>query len=253
MVRRKLVAGNWKMHKTRAQARAFVRELRAALDPPPPCDLAVFPPFTALSAVAEEMKGTNVVAGAQDLFWEKEGAFTGEVSAEMIREAGGEMVLVGHSERRHVLGEDDAVVVRKLGAALAGGLRAVLCVGEKMEQRKAGRAQEVVGMQIESALFCLDERALERVVVAYEPVWAIGTGLTARPEDAVTMHMLIRKLVADRFGTEVAGELLILYGGSVKPDNAGALLSEEEIDGALVGGASLEVSSFLAIARAACV
>jgi triosephosphate isomerase (TIM) len=250
MSRRKLIAANWKMQMSIGGATAFAGVLRSRLTGLPACDLAVFPPFFALPATAAALKGVPVAVGAQDLFWEKTGAYTGEVSGEMVIEAGGTHVIVGHSERRHVIGESDAIVAKKLAAALEADLAPVLCVGEKIDERESGEADAVVKRQLGAALADLGPSDLIRIVVAYEPVWAIGTGKTATPSDAVSMHAVIRREISGRFGAEAADALRILYGGSVKPDNAGALLGEAEIDGALVGGASLDVDSFLRIAGA---
>ncbi len=250
-MRRKLIAANWKMHKTRDEARAFAEALRERLDGVRHVDLAVFPPFFAVPVVARALRDTPVIVGAQDLWYADSGAFTGEVSPAMVRDAGAGAVIVGHSERRHVIGESDELVARKLEAALDAGLVAVLCVGERLEEREAGRERDVVGGQLEAALAGLDAARLERVVVAYEPVWAIGTGRTATPEDAEAMHAFVRAWVSERFGGPVGSALRIQYGGSVKPANAAGLLQRNEIDGALVGGASLEVDSFVAIAAAA--
>jgi triosephosphate isomerase len=251
MPRRKLIAANWKMNKTIGEAEAFVGELVRGTKGLERCDLLLFPPFFAVPRVASLLEGTGVGVGAQDLFWETNGAFTGEVSGAMVRDAGATCVLVGHSERRHVIGEDDAIVARKLAAALTAGLMPILCVGERIEQREAGKQEPVVQTQLETALGDLDAGAAARVVIAYEPVWAIGTGKTATPADAVAMHAFIRGWVTEAFGADLAERLRIQYGGSVKPDNAAALLGEEEIDGALIGGASLEAASFLAIASGA--
>ena len=250
MSRRKLIAANWKMQITIRGARAFAERLKSSFATPPPCDVVVFPPFLALPVTAEILEGTSVGVGAQDLFWEKNGAFTGEISGEMVVEAGGKFVIVGHSERRHVIGETNEVVARKLGAALDVGLTPVLCVGETLAEREADRAELAVEEQLEAALAGLARPRVENTVVAYEPVWAIGTGKTATPADAVAMHKFVRRYVARRYGESAAGALRVLYGGSVKPENAQALLREAEIDGALVGGASLEVDSFLRIADA---
>jgi triosephosphate isomerase len=249
MARKKLVAANWKMNKTIAEAEAFARELKTGLEGIS-CDLAIFPPFLSLAPVARILEGTAVRVGAQDVFWEDHGAFTGEVSCAMLLDAGAGLVLVGHSERRHLMGESDEVVAKKLGAALDSGLVVVLCVGEKLEDRESGRARSVVERQLISAFEHIDASLMRRIVVAYEPVWAIGTGRTASADDAEEMHAFIRSFAKDKFGDSVARDLRIQYGGSVKPGNAAELLGRDEIDGALVGGASLEVDSFLAIARA---
>jgi triosephosphate isomerase len=239
------------MTKTLADAEAFVDAFRGEMDSLPACDIAIFPQFFAVPPVARGFEGTRVAVGAQDLFWEKEGAYTGEISASMIHDVGASWVLVGHSERRHVLGESNEVVARKVRAALDGGLITVLCVGEKRDQREAGRAEAVVREQLDTAFADFGKASLSATVVAYEPVWAIGTGLTATPGDAEAMHVCIRDAVRDRFDADAAAALRILYGGSVKPDNAAGLLGREDIDGALVGGASLDPGSFAAIARAA--
>lgn len=250
MSRRKLIAANWKMQSTIRGASAFAERLKTSVQTDPGFDLTVFPPFLALPVTAEILAGTPVAVGAQDLFWEKTGAYTGEISGDMVVEAGGTFVIVGHSERRHLIGETNEVVARKLGAALDAGLTPVLCVGETIAERESGRAESVVEEQMETALAGLPQGRVERIVVAYEPVWAIGTGRTATPEDAVAMHRFVRGYVGGRFGAATADRLRILYGGSVKPENAGALLRRTEVDGALVGGASLDVDSFLRIADA---
>ena len=250
MSRKKLIAANWKMHKSIADAESFCSGLKAGLGDLPACDLALFPAFFAVPATAAVVRDTDVAVGAQDLYWEKQGAFTGEISAAMIADAGGTHVLVGHSERRHVLGESNEVVAKKLHAAINGGLTAVFCVGERLEDRDSGGAERYVAEQIDTGLSAITADALASVVVAYEPVWAIGTGRTATPEDAQSMHRFVRDDVSGRFGAEAAARLRILYGGSVKPENAAGLLVRDDIDGALIGGASLDVSSFLDIARA---
>lgn len=238
------------MQKGLDDALAYAAGLAGEIPATPAYDMVLFPPFFSMPGVAEALGEFPVGVGAQDLFWEKEGAFTGEISGGMIVEAGGTHVLVGHSERRHVIGEGNDVIRKKLDAALESGLIAVLCVGEKLEQREAGEAGPYVQEQLETAVAGLKASDMERIVIAYEPVWAIGTGKTATPEDAVSMHEFIRGIVKARFGADVAAAIRVLYGGSVKPDNAGSLLGEDEIDGALVGGASLEIESFLQIANA---
>ena len=230
-----LIAGNWKMNGTAASARALASAVAQAAGKSKGARAAVFPPFTHLALVAEALKGSPVALGAQDCSWEKSGAFTGEVSCDMLKEAGCAMVLVGHSERRHVLGETDEVVARKLRAALDSGLEAVLCVGETLAQREGGQTASVLKSQTQAALQGLKD--LSRVVLAYEPVWAIGTGKVATPAQAREAHGLIREVPA-------AKALPILYGGSVKPDNLASLLAEPGVDGALVGGASLDAAGF---------
>jgi triosephosphate isomerase len=249
--RRPLIAANWKMNKTVSEAIAFASELRSALPSLPACDLAVFPSFFAVRPLADSLAGTSVAVGAQDLHWEESGPFTGEVSAAMVRDAGATMVLVGHSERRYAMGEPLDVVRRKLAAALRGGLTPILCVGETLPEREAGRARPVVEAQLHDAFAGLSGAEAERTVVAYEPVWAIGTGRTATPGDAEQMHRAVRSWLRERFGDAVATLVRIQYGGSVRPDNAQILLSRPEVDGLLVGGASLDAASFAGIARAA--
>ncbi len=251
MPRKKLIAANWKMNKTAREAESFCAVLKTSLAGLPDCELLLFPPFIALPVVAKALQGTRVAVGAQDLFWEKMGAYTGEISGGMIADAGGTHVLVGHSERRHVIGESNSVVARKLAAALRAGLIAVLCVGERAEDRDASQAEACVGDQLLTGLADLETSAIGRVVVAYEPVWAIGTGRTASPTDAESMHQFIRQFFRDRYTEEVASRTRILYGGSVTPQNAPALLKRSDIDGALIGGASLDVGAYAQIARAA--
>jgi triosephosphate isomerase len=250
MARRKLIAANWKMYKTMGEATTFAGTLKASLPALSGCDLMLFPPFFALHGVARELAGTPVAVGAQDLFWEREGAFTGEISGAMIADAGGTAVLVGHSERRAIMGEDDEIVARKLKSAFAAGLNPILCVGENLQDRESGNATKVVKKQLTAAIAVTTKNEIRNLVIAYEPVWAIGTGKTATPENAEEMHRFIREFISARFGSAAGDELRIQYGGSVKPANAANLLSRAEIDGALIGGASLDVDSFVAIAAA---
>ena len=251
MSRTILIAANWKMEKTIGEAESFAKELTSHLDGLPACDLLICPPFFSVAPVAKALGGASVAIGVQDMFWEERGAYTGEISAEMIKDAGATHVLIGHSERRHVIGESNEVIARKLRAALDAGLIAVLCVGEKIEQREAGEHEAYVREQLNTALSGLEPEAMANVVTAYEPVWAIGTGKTATPEDAEAMHAFVRSWFSDQFNGDIADRMRILYGGSVKPDNAARLLSQGNIDGALIGGASLKVDSYTAIARAA--
>src|SRR5206468_3891758 len=213
------------------------------------CDIVVAPPFTALSTAVDETDGTRVAISAQDVHWEKEGAFTGEVSVRMLVEAGCTYTIIGHSERRQYFGETDETVEKRTRAAVAGRLKAIVCVGEVLAERDAGQALEVVGRQLRGGLGRLTESDLSHIIVAYEPVWAIGTGRTATPEIAAEMHAAIRKTFAEIYNEAAAGALRILYGGSVKPDNIAALMKKEDIDGALVGGASLDPASFAAIIK----
>jgi triosephosphate isomerase len=249
--RRPLIAANWKMHKTISEALSFASQVRAAVTSLAGADLVILPSFFAVRPLCDAFAGTPVAVGAQDLHWEESGAFTGEVSPGMLRDAGASMVLVGHSERRHVLGETSEVVARKFTAALRSGLTPILCVGETLAEREAARALPVVEAQLEDALGRVAAAEAARAVIAYEPVWAIGTGRTATPDDAARMHAAIRTWCRARFGEATAAGLRIQYGGSVKPDNAASLLEQEGVDGLLVGGASLDPASLVAIARAA--
>jgi len=239
------------MNKRVPEAVAFAGALRPLLPALSRCDLLIFPSFFCVRPLVDALSGTAAAVGAQDLYWEAEGAFTGEVSVAMLIDAGATHVLVGHSERRHVLGESDDVVGRKLHAALDGGLTPVLCVGETLPEREAGREREVVERQLVAAFEGRSVADAGRTVVAYEPVWAIGTGRTATPDDAEAMHRAIRAWLGGRFGPQTAAAARIQYGGSAKPENAAELLEREEIDGLLVGGASLDARSFAAIAAAA--
>jgi len=248
-----VVAANWKMHKTAADvAPYFEGFVDAAPAPRDGVELAFFPPFPILTAVVEAARARpDASAGGQTCHWESEGAFTGEVSAPMIAAAGGRRVLVGHSERRQLFGETDEICARKLRAALAAGLDPMLCVGETLEQRERGQARPVVLQQLTRAVDGLSREEHARLSIAYEPVWAIGTGRTAEPSDAQEMHAAIREILATLASPPVGRATPILYGGSVKPGNAAALLSEPDVDGALVGGASLDPADFAAIAAAA--
>ena len=246
-MRRRVIAGNWKMYKTQAEARAFIAALAPLVASSNHCDIVVAPPFTALTAAIEAVRGTPIAISAQDLHWEKEGAFTGEVSAGMLVEAGCRYVLIGHSERRQFFGETDTSVSKKILAALGSGLIPIVCVGETLQERESGEMQTVLRRQFTSGFAALTPDQFSRILIAYEPVWAIGTGRTATPELAVEAHRFLRGFAADAFSSELASRLRILYGGSVKPDNVKGLMAQEEIDGALVGGASLEAKSFAAI------
>jgi triosephosphate isomerase len=249
MPRKLLIAANWKMYKSISEAAAFSERLQNT-KLPSSCDLLIFPPFIAMRTVSELLQTTAVAVGAQDLFWEDEGAFTGEISARMIADAGGTFALVGHSERRHVIGESDEIVAKKLKSALGNGLKPVLCVGETLDEREGGTAEATVRRQLDSGLSGLSGEEMGRIVIAYEPVWAIGTGRTATPDDAEQMHIFIRGYLKGAFSGDIADKTIIQYGGSVKPANARTLLEREHIDGALIGGASLDVDSFLSIAGA---
>ena len=249
--RRPIIAGNWKMYTTASEGGALADAIRAQASDLDGIDLVLCPPYTGLAAVAERLQGSAIGLGAQNMHWEAEGAFTGEVSAKMLLTAGCSYVILGHSERRAYFGETNEGVHRKTVVALASGLTPIVCVGETLEQREADQTDTVVTTQVREALSGIDAADLARVVVAYEPVWAIGTGRVATPEQANAVHRCIRSLLTDLAAADLAQRIRIQYGGSVKPDNAGTLLSESDIDGALVGGASLEAESFLAIARVA--
>jgi triosephosphate isomerase len=250
MARTPLIAGNWKMHKTTAEAADLVRALLA--EPiPPGVEVAVCPPFAALGAVRSVLGGSTVRLGAQDMHWEAQGAFTGEISPVMLRDLGCHYVIVGHSERRQLFGETDESAARKTGAAFAHGLVPILCVGERLEERDAGQTEAVVIRQTVAGTQHVDGARASALVVAYEPVWAIGTGRSASGEEANRVITLIRRTLSDRFGEETAGHVRILYGGSVTPDNAGEFSAQPDIDGALVGGASLDAAKFRKIIEAA--
>ncbi len=238
------IAGNWKMFKTVQDAVVFVKELRSAVKDVADVEIVVAPPFTAVHAAAEAARNTNVGVAAQDLYWEREGAFTGEVSAPMIKEAGAEYVIIGHSERRRLFGETDATVNRKIFAAIAAELTPIVCVGETLEERERGETLAVLDRQIKDGLDRLSAEQLVELVVAYEPVWAIGTGRTATAAQAQEAHAHIRQRLRQWFGADAAERCRVLYGGSVKPDNIRELIAEPDVDGALVGGASLDVKSF---------
>jgi len=246
-MRKKLIAANWKMYKTPAEAQAFVGAFLPLVAGHTRDEITLCAPFVCLPALVEAVRGTALGVGAQDMFWEKEGAYTGEVSAGMLTAAGCTHVILGHSERRQHFGETDEIVNRKLEVALEAGLTPIACVGEVIEEREAGLTEDVLRRQCARAFRGISARKAAKLVVAYEPVWAIGTGKTATPQLAADAHGVIRQEAAECFGKEFAAGLRILYGGSVKPENATALMSEEEIDGALVGGASLDPKSFAAI------
>lgn len=256
VARTPLVAGNWKLHHGVADSVALARAVLHRLDREGRTEVVVAPVFTALYAVHQALsqsgqgEASRVGLAAQDVHWEDQGAFTGEVSAPLLKDVGCSYVIVGHSERRQLFGEQDEGVRRKVAALLSHGLTPIACIGETLEQREAGRTEAVVLGQLDAALTGLDRGSVARVVIAYEPVWAIGTGRTAKPADAQAVHAAIRARLHERFG-DAADRVRVLYGGSVKPDNAAELMAQPDIDGALVGGASLTPDSFLAIVRAA--
>jgi triosephosphate isomerase len=246
MTRMPVIAGNWKMHKTAGEARALAQAVRDGAAGVSHCRVVLAPPFTALAPVAETIRNSPLILAAQNVHWEPKGAFTGEISLPMLEDIGCGMVIVGHSERRQYFGETDGTVNRRIRAILGSSLQPILCIGESLAEREAGRHYDVVAQQLSGGLDGLTCRDLLRIILAYEPVWAIGTGRTASPETAQEMHGFIRGRLAETFGKE-AHEVRILYGGSVKPDNIGALMRQPDIDGALVGGACLEAESFLGI------
>lgn len=246
-MRRPVIAGNWKMYKTIREAVDFISKLKPLVEAADHCEVVVAPPFTALRAVAEAVKGSNLRVAAQDTHWAREGAHTGDISPTMIIEAGATHVIIGHSERRQDHGETDESVNRKVKAALGAGLIPIVCVGETLTEREAGNTQKVLERQFRGGFAGLTPPDFSRIIVAYEPVWAIGTGRTATPEMAAESHAFLRGLARQQFGDELAAALRILYGGSVKPENIAGLMAVEDIDGALVGGASLKPDSFAAI------
>ena len=243
-----LIAGNWKMHKTLAEARELARDIVRGTADKTRAEVVLAPPYTALAAVAAELAGSKVLLAAQDTFWEEKGAFTGAIAPGMLADVGCTYVIVGHSERRQHFGDTDDAVNRKVKAVLAAGLKPIMCVGETLAEREAGRTLAVVESQVRRGLEGFPVAERQRLVLAYEPVWAIGTGKTATPAQAQEVHHLIREQLADILGT---ADIRILYGGSVTPDNAATLLAEPDLDGALVGGASLQAASFLGIIAAA--
>ena len=242
--RRPLIAGNWKMHKTGTEAVAAATQLKKRVATAADVDVMIAPTFTALQPVAQVLAGSNIALGAQNLHWEQKGAFTGEISAPMLVDAGCSHVIVGHSERRHLFGETDEQVNRKIGSALDAGLTPVFCIGETEAQRDAGETFSVLDKQVRDGLKGFVFDGLSKLVIAYEPVWAIGTGKTATREQAQEAHHHIRSLAATLFGKPFADAVRILYGGSVKPDNVKALMEMPDVDGALVGGASLDPETF---------
>ncbi len=248
-MRRPLIAGNWKMYKTASQATELIRALRNAVATVRDVEIVVAPPFTSLSAAAAALEGSRIQLAAQDVHFAAEGAYTGNISVPMLREAGCSHVIIGHSERRQYHGEDEALVNAKTKAALDGGLVPIVCVGETLEVRDAGETLPLMRKQVAGGLAGLSPEQVQGLVIAYEPVWAIGTGRTASPEQAQEVHAYIRGLLREIFGAETAAAVRILYGGSVKPDNVDTLMGQDDIDGALVGGAALKAESFARIVK----
>jgi triosephosphate isomerase len=249
MARLPFIAGNWKMNKTSGEAVELVRQLKASLSGVAGVEVAVAPPFTALQAVQKELEGSSIRLAAQNLFWEEKGAYTGEISPLMLKELGCRYVIIGHSERRQFFGETDEAVNKRMRAALHQGLNPILCIGETLKEREEERAFAVIGNQLQGGLRGITEEEMERVVIAYEPVWAIGTGKTATPEQAEEVHQFIRRSLRDLYPGGIAEGIRIQYGGSVTPDNVKGLMSQKDIDGALVGGASLRPDTFSKIVR----
>jgi triosephosphate isomerase (TIM) len=251
MARRPFIAGNWKMNLDRAAAVNLAQAAVNAAEKVSGVDLAVCPPACYLDAVGRVVAGSKVALGAQNVYHQPNGAFTGEISVAMLCDLGCRYVILGHSERRHIIGETDAEINQKLRAALTGGLLPIVCVGELLAEREAGKTPEVIRRQFDGSLAGVSAEELERIVIAYEPVWAIGTGKVATPQQAEEVHLDLRKIMAERYNQTLAQSVRIQYGGSVKPDNAADLLHQPDIDGALVGGASLKIDQFMGIVAGA--
>ncbi|MBU1711397.1 MAG: triose-phosphate isomerase [Proteobacteria bacterium] len=244
MPRRPLIAGNWKMHTSIAEAKELAQTIARASADVSDRDVMIAPPFTHLAAVADVLAGSKVILASQNICWEEKGAFTGEISPVMLKEFGCSMALVGHSERRHVFGETDSIINKRITGALKFGITPILCVGETIEEREGGKTFGVLETQTKKGLLNAEITNADRIVVAYEPVWAIGTGKTATVEQAQEAHAFLRKLLSELFEKNIASQIRILYGGSVNPDNVDLLMNQEDIDGALVGGAALKADSF---------
>ena len=247
--RRRVIAGNWKMYKTQADTRAFFSAFTPLVAGVSDCDMVIAPPFTNIPVAIEGAKGTNIGISGQDVYWEKEGAFTGQISTAMLMEAGCRYSIVGHSERRQFFGDTNETVFKKAKAALAAGLTPIVCIGEMLADREAGQTEKVIEAQFKGSVGAFTPEEFSRILIAYEPVWAIGTGRTATPEIAAAVHKFVRKCAATQFSASSASTLRILYGGSVKPDNITGLMAQEELDGALVGGASLDPKSFASLVK----
>jgi triosephosphate isomerase len=246
-MRTPVIAGNWKMYKSPPETAAFFERFRPLVEKSTHCEIVIAPPFTAVHAAVAAAQGTRIQVGAQNCYWEKEGAFTGEVSAAMIQAAGCSHVIIGHSERRQYFGETDETVLRRTASALDAGLTPIVCVGERLEERERGRTEAVLTEQFAGGIAPLKREQFARIIIAYEPVWAIGTGRTATPEMAAEAHRAIRERARAKYDAGAAAGIRILYGGSVKPDNIRGLMAQTEIDGALVGGASLKSEDFASI------
>jgi len=251
-MRKLIIAGNWKMNKTSKEAMELVTLLKRDLSDINQVDMVVCPTYTALADVIDVLSESNIGVGAQNLFWEDSGAFTGEISGPMLTALGVQYVIIGHSERRQYFGETDQTVNKRLKAALGHNLKPIVCIGERLDEREADKTFDVIKTQINGSLADLSPTEMSKVILAYEPVWAIGTGKTATPEQAQEVHKYIRELLKEKFGQEVADNTRIQYGGSVKPDNTKDLMGQADIDGALVGGASLKNDSFVQIIKNSC-
>ncbi len=247
--RRRVIAGNWKMYKTPSDTRAFFAAFNPLVAGISDCDIVVAPPFTNIPAAVESAKGTHIGISGQDVYWEKEGAFTGQISTAMLVDVGCKYAIVGHSERRQFFGDTDETVFKKTKASLAAGLTPIVCIGEMLADREAGNTEKVIGTQFKGSAGALTPEEFSRILIAYEPVWAIGTGRVATPEIAAAVHKFVRQTAAAQFSASAASALRILYGGSVKPDNIKGLMAQEELDGALVGGASLDPKSFASLVK----
>src|SRR5689334_18671810 len=246
-MRKPVMAGNWKMFKTPAETNAFFEKFRPLVEKSEHCEVVICPPFTNLAAAVAAVSGSNIRVGSQNIAWAKEGAFTGEISGPMLNAVGATHAIIGHSERRQYFAETDETVLKRTQAALEFGLTPIVCVGERLEEREGNKTEAVLTSQFQNGIAGLTEQQFAKIVIAYEPVWAIGTGKTATPEMAADAHRVIRAYTRSAFGQEAANQLRILYGGSVKPDNVKGLMAQPEIDGALVGGASLDPISFASI------
>ena len=246
MARKIFIAGNWKMNKTAAETKELCEALKAKFASFCPCkaEVAVCPPFTSIAACVEALKGSNIKVGAQNIHWADNGAFTGEISGAMLKELGIEYVIIGHSERRQYFGETDETVNKRIAAALKYALKPIVCIGETLAEREGGKTEEVLAKQIKGGFAGIPASEMKNVTIAYEPVWAIGTGKTATPDMAEETHCFIRKTFAELYGAEVADALVIQYGGSMKPENSKALVAQKDIDGGLIGGAALKADSF---------
>ena len=251
-MRKVIIAGNWKLNKTALEAIALVTGFKRDLGDITEVDIVVCPPFVALSDAREVLTDSNIGLGAQNVYWEDSGAFTGEVSAPMLKDVGAQYVIIGHSERRQFFGETNQTVNKRIKSALKWGLTPIVCVGETLQEREANKTFSVIQQQCEESLAQFTVKEMEKMVLAYEPVWAIGTGKTATPQQAQEVHKFIRGILAKMFGSETAANIRIQYGGSVKPENTAELIAQEDIDGALVGGASLQHDSFVKIVKNSC-